>query len=934
MLTNNNSRKHFSESMLSYFNGQISDEIAVTNLCKEKAEAGDYNAMLWLARMYREGKGVRKNKPKSLEWYKKSKDRSIFSKFELLALLSNQKREVKSPPEGLRIDTRSKEKLFVYELDGKCMSLLVKLFPFTHFDVVGFTYKDKAQPGFNESCTDYDKILIGDVENSETLMGDLISDGVESDIIITVKRYTEKDKFDSDAIVCDFSNSVPDKKKWVIVPNEPTGLMYLYCNFKRFRGEPVSKCDYVVDMQNHFSEVMESVNVGLYNPWEYYFQQISPATLDEAYSSKGTIITSWVPRKIDVVGIRPTFSDSIGQIIDQQVEKYGINKKMLGLIARGTEYISLQPTHHGITLDEYELIEIVEERMKSLGFTNVYISTEDQGVYETFMEHFGNRAIAIQQRRFAKEQKYNKDVLDENIKAPFGKLIQGERYLMATYLVTKCGLAITCGGSGSDFVHQTSSNDIIEKHIKGLWGHFGNRPLIVCSHNKNHISFNKATFGNNSLQRIDSKGNILIDDDRELVLNGIDVYLHPEKNYVCSFETKEPEAISALLTICSEEGNTVTLHLKHGKTFVAPFDTTSGTIIVKRNDECNDKIGIQIEEGSIPTEYEPPRFSWTQICIKDTDGREYAPEETDFIDFDKYVFSVNDLEYGFAKEEVDRFHSIICYKGGFLTYHHGEIHTGSGPYPVTSVGAVINQCSIFGKPKQLRRFSHTIEMADSLIKGSRGDVEKALCIYHYHAMNDDANAMIRLARMYRDGEGVEKDVDKSIEWFKKASDGYPKWVAEATDVLLKTTDAHNWEYAFIKCSKVAGNHSAPAGLKAGVMGRLGRMYRDGKGVEKDLDKAIEWMRKASIDGNPQWTIGLFDLLGKRGTPDDLKVMSNILRPLVEAGDAAAVGRMARMYRDGKGTVRDIEKAIDLMRIAADCGIGWAKKEYEQLLKDF
>jgi len=63
MLTNNNSRKHFSESMLSYFNGQISDEIAVTNLCKEKAEAGDYNAMLWLARMYREGKGViNKNK--------------------------------------------------------------------------------------------------------------------------------------------------------------------------------------------------------------------------------------------------------------------------------------------------------------------------------------------------------------------------------------------------------------------------------------------------------------------------------------------------------------------------------------------------------------------------------------------------------------------------------------------------------------------------------------------------------------------------------------------------------------------------------------------------------------------------------------------------------------------------------------------------------
>jgi lipopolysaccharide cholinephosphotransferase len=44
------------------------------------------------------------------------------------------------------------------------------------------------------------------------------------------------------------------------------------------------------------------------------------------------------------------------------------------------------------------------------------------------------------------------------------------------------------------------------------------------------------------------------------------------------------------------------------------------------------------------------------------------------------------------------------------------------------------------------------------------------------------------------------------------------------------------------------------------MGRLGRAYRDGKGVEKDLNKAIEWMRKASEQGLSWAKWELCDLL--------------------------------------------------------------------------
>lgn len=125
----------------------------------------------------------------------------------------------------------------------------------------------------------------------------------------------------------------------------------------------------------------------------------------------------------------------------------------------------------------------------------------------------------------------------------------------------------------------------------------------------------------------------------------------------------------------------------------------------------------------------------------------------------------------------------------------------------------------------------------------------------------DLNAMGRLGRAYRDGKGVDKNLDKSAECFRKVADKYPNWVAEATDVMLKTTNSDNWSYAFRRCSEIASNPSTKIDslVRAGVMGRLSYMYRDGKGVEKNLDKAIEWMRKA-VDYNSKWTSELDEVL--------------------------------------------------------------------------
>ena len=909
----------FGERMCLFFKNLLTEDSDVVGYCKERAEAGDYNAMLWLARMYRDGKGVRKNAPKALEWYKKAKDHNVYAKFESLAMLSNRERKFENIPEGLEIDKRKKERLFVYKFNGKSMGLLVHLFPFTHYNVVGFSYEDKGQVGYNEGCEDYDKILVADVDNSWAIKGELISQGMAFEKVITVRRFTDKDKFDGDAIVCNFSGKVPSRKIWVVVPNRANGLLWYYVGFKPFRGENKSECDYVVDMQNHFSMMMDDNNVGCYNPWDYYFQPTSSLTLEEAYDREGVVISSWMPKLSNRVpsDLSLTLSDILNKKVDAEFKNFSSWDRTIGLIARGTDFVSLQPFNHRINLDEYELVEIVEERMNSLGFTHIYLSTEDQEVYDFFKNRFGDKMFAIEQMRFKKTSILNATLFDDNITEPFGKLIQGERYLIATHLATKCKLALVCGGSGSAYVYRNSSG-IIERHVKGNWGQFGNAPLIVCSHNKNHISVNDMNYKEGFAHNVDSRGFVHFGGDQDAAFRGVGLFLDAKKKYICSFYTKEPESVSISLELCSCNGETRTIELRHGDTFISPLYVRSGNIIIKKGTGHNSEIGIQIEEGTTQTDYEASRYSWTQICLKDTGGDEYAPEGIDYIDFNQGIFSIQGREHILDCEEFYRYHRIVCFKGGFLTYRKGEYHEIKGIETKITLGETINSQKITGKPKQLRRFSHTVEMADNLIKGSEGNLERATCIYYYHAMNGNATAMGRLGRMYRDGKGVERDLDEAIKWMRKAADKNVGWAKnELFDILWKidTPEAHEEMISVATEFAEKGDGNA--------MGRLGRAYRHGKGIEKDNGLAASYLLMAASSGAP-WFI--CDYVIVKWEDNSSSSDSEAFAALTRYGNIDDVPTMiwfGKAYFYGRGTERNIAKATEFFRKAYNKGSLWA-----------
>lgn len=182
-----------------------------------------------------------------------------------------------------------------------------------------------------------------------------------------------------------------------------------------------------------------------------------------------------------------------------------------------------------------------------------------------------------------------------------------------------------------------------------------------------------------------------------------------------------------------------------------------------------------------------------------------------------------------------------------------------------------------------------------------------------------------VARCYRDGKGVEKDLDKAAEWMRKAKNQGLKWAdGELFGILWRINTPESMFEAL-----EFGMPLAESGVKE-LQGWIARCYREGRGVEKDLDKATEWMRKAYDQklGYASWE--LFDILWRIDTPESLKEAISIVESLAQSGNRELQGRMGRAYRDGKGVEKNLDIAREWFKKAADQNLAWAKKELADL----
>lgn len=198
------------------------------------------------------------------------------------------------------------------------------------------------------------------------------------------------------------------------------------------------------------------------------------------------------------------------------------------------------------------------------------------------------------------------------------------------------------------------------------------------------------------------------------------------------------------------------------------------------------------------------------------------------------------------------------------------------------------------------------ELFDIMNSDTSEITEESISIATELAESGEVIAMKYLSRAYRNGKGVEKDLDKAIIWIRKAikADSGSKIDLYVTLRLRGNTED------FFELEGFANKGDSIAARN------LSLMYFDGKGVDSDLDKAARWMKKAIDGGGMEWTRNeLFDILWEIDTKKSHEEMIDIIMPLVESGEGNAMGRLGRAYRDGKGVDKNLNEAVKCMRKA-------------------
>ena len=124
---------------------------------------------------------------------------------------------------------------------------------------------------------------------------------------------------------------------------------------------------------------------------------------------------------------------------------------------------------------------------------------------------------------------------------------------------------------------------------------------------------------------------------------------------------------------------------------------------------------------------------------------------------------------------------------------------------------------------------------------------------------------------------------------------------------VEAEKAKDYDKAFKLCKKaaVAGNPRAQY--------NLAYYFEKGRGCKADVKKAFEWYEKAIVSGYgpAAFTLGYYYEEGNGITVKDAASAYKYYKIGADLGDRNAMSALADCYRNGNGTSKDINKALDL-----------------------
>lgn len=212
----------------------------------------------------------------------------------------------------------------------------------------------------------------------------------------------------------------------------------------------------IIDLQS-FGNILNGFNIkSNKNPWEYFFNQPFGYKLDDIKKNSKNIYyfkckkyfnynIYRIYNNIPLLSYYHTISNKYLPIKYELINKSNLIKKtifngsknILGILARGTDYLAARPRHHPIPPNPEMLIKDIREFDKKYNYDWFFISTEDEIIRKKLINNFGNKLKFFKSNINIKYNYTKKEFLYKN-KELYKNYKYNEIYLINILILSKC----------------------------------------------------------------------------------------------------------------------------------------------------------------------------------------------------------------------------------------------------------------------------------------------------------------------------------------------------------------------------------------------------------------------------------------------------------------------------------------------------------------
>ena len=215
--------------------------------------------------------------------------------------------------------------------------------------------------------------------------------------------------------------------------------------------------------------------------------------------------------------------------------------------------------------------------------------------------------------------------------------------------------------------------------------------------------------------------------------------------------------------------------------------------------------------------------------------------------------------------------------------------------------------------------------------GVERDIKRATELYEMAAKGKDAHAMMMLRDIYRFGANGSPDLDMSSRWAEAYLAEKTKEGGDATrglpDSCFAVGNIYRRGYGVVPDSASAFAWYEKAADKKSwkAMLRLADLLENGEGCKKNVETAREWEAKAIAElqpladnGQAEAQRGLADCyVNAWGVEKSYEMAVRLYADAYECRDWLALGRLSRLYAEGLGVAKDVDKARTMLQLAAE-----------------